>query len=69
MGYLNEFRATFSKRLEGLDAEAREQTLNEACNALLASYRNGQKSARAERREKRGADGSAKGGGKGRPKK
>jgi hypothetical protein len=44
MGYLNEFRDRFAKRLEGLDPEQMKQALNEACDALLESYHNGQKS-------------------------
>lgn len=53
MGYLKDFRESFSKRLESLEPEAMQEALNVACNALLESYRNGQKSAREAKKEAR----------------
>jgi hypothetical protein len=53
MGYLKDFRESFAKRLEALDPEEMQETLNVACNALLESYRNGQKSAQPQTREER----------------
>ena len=63
MGYLKDFRESFAKRLEGLDPEAMKEALNVACDAILESYRNGQKSrsgtddkeARPEKRPHRNA--------------
>lgn len=46
MGYLKEFRESFSKRLTSLDPEAMQKALDVACKAVLESYRNGQQSAR-----------------------
>lgn len=54
MGYLKDFRESFAKRLAVLDnPEALKEALNVACNALLESYRNGQKSVQEEARQKR----------------
>jgi hypothetical protein len=50
MGYLKDFRESFAKRLDELDPEAMKEALNVACNALLESYRNGQKSAQEQAR-------------------
>ncbi len=54
MGYLKDFRESFEKRLESLDPEEMKEALNVACNALLESYRNGQKSAKQEMRAAKG---------------
>lgn len=61
MGYLKDFRESFAKRLNALDPEEMKEALNVACNALLESYRNGQKSAHQELRakEKESGDKSA----------
>ena len=56
MGYLKDFRESFAKRLDALDPEEMKEALNIACNALLESYRNGQKSAQPEPRAKQGGD-------------
>lgn len=56
MGYLKEFRESFAQRLDTLDPEAMKEALNVACNALLESYRNGQKSVQAEKREEKQAE-------------
>jgi hypothetical protein len=53
MGYLKDFRESFAKRLDALDPEEMKEALNVACNALLESYRNGQKSVQEEARKKR----------------
>ena len=51
MGYLKDFRESFGKRLETLDPKEMQEALNVACNALLESYRNGQKSQPKGRKE------------------
>jgi hypothetical protein len=56
MGYLKDFRESFAKRLDALDPEEMKEALNIACNALLESYRNGQKSAQPEPRAKQGGE-------------
>jgi hypothetical protein len=66
MGYLNELRDDVTKRLEALDAQSREDVqafLNFIANAVLESYRNGQKSCakkRAAAGEKRQSGARAK---------
>ena len=47
MGYLRDFRARFAAQLASMTPEQVEAVLNTACNAVLESYRNGQKSAQA----------------------
>jgi hypothetical protein len=59
MGYLKDFRESFAQRLNALDPEEMKEALNVACNALLESYRNGQKSAHQESRAKEAGDKSA----------
>jgi hypothetical protein len=57
MGYLKDFRESFAQRLNALDPEEMKEALNVACNALLESYRNGQKSAQeAARASKKGGN-------------
>lgn len=64
MGYLKDFRENFAKRIEALDPEEMKEALNFATNALLESYRNGQKAQGAKRKDARGAKGKcAKGEG------
>ncbi len=55
MGYLKDFRENFAKRIEALDPEEMKEALNFATNALLESYRNGQKAQGAKRKDARGA--------------
>ena len=62
MGYLKDFRADVTERLETLDTQCREDVqafLNVISNAVLASYRNGEKHgyemARTKAREEKGA--------------
>ena len=61
MGYLRDFRARFAAQLASMTPEQVEAVLNTACNAVLESYRNGQKSApaahkpRTERTKSKGA--------------
>lgn len=50
MGYLRDFRARFAAQLARMTPEQVEAVLNTACNAVLESYRNGQKSAPAARK-------------------
>ncbi len=59
MGYLKDFRESFAKRLNSLDPEEMKEALNIACNALLESYRNGQKSAQEEARASKKEGGSS----------
>ncbi len=59
MGYLKDFRESFAKRLNALDPEEMKEALNIACNALLESYRNGQKSAQEEARASKKEGGSS----------
>ena len=64
MGYLKEFRADVTERIEALDTQCREDVatlVNFIVNIVLESYRNGEKKTRAAQRdEKRAA--RAKGG-------
>lgn len=63
MGYLQELRADVTTRLERLDTSCREDVktlVNFISNAVLDSYRNGEKNARQTarktKREGKGAD-------------
>lgn len=63
MGYLQELRADITTRLEALDTSCREDVktlVNFISNAVLDSYRNGEKrarqTARDKKREGKGAD-------------
>lgn len=56
MGYIKDLREDITKRLEALDTQCREDVqafLNVIANAVLDSYKNGQKSVQAEKREER----------------
>lgn len=51
MGYLKDFRESFAKHLDGLTPEAKAEALNVACDALLESYRNGQRARRGRKED------------------
>jgi len=58
MGYLKDFRGDVTARLDALDTQCREDVqtfVNFIANAVLESYRNGEKRGRAATREERKA--------------
>lgn len=55
MGYLKDFRERFGQELARMTPGQIEAVLNTACNAVLESYRNGQKS-RVEKKKEGGGE-------------
>jgi hypothetical protein len=51
MGYLKEFREKLTEKLEALDEKSRQEVANFVADAVLESYRNGQKSRAEKSRE------------------
>jgi hypothetical protein len=61
MGYLKDFREDVTRRLEALDTQCRadvQEFLNVIANAVLESYRNGEKRGRAAAAEAREGQGA-----------